>query len=153
MHMSCRDKLMGSMKRGRKVSLNSGLVMVVGEGVGDNEVSCLLVRACAKCADFHVSYTWSFGLWTGQNLLFLFVKWHPAMHKLTASGIFSSHASRSLCRRFHVLSRRRYKDICDIWLLDCWSSLPATPSLEIEYYQEKHCQGYCLACILFFSAL
>ena len=48
---------MGSMKRGRKVSLNSGLVMVVGEGVGDNEVSCLLVRACAKCAETRTRFS------------------------------------------------------------------------------------------------
>lgn len=61
MHMSCRDKLIGSMERGHKVSLNSVLVMVVGEVVGDNESPALLCERAQNvqklARDFHVSYT------------------------------------------------------------------------------------------------
>lgn len=57
MHMSCRDKLIGSMKRLHKISLNSVLVMVVG----DNESPALLCERAQNvqkhARDFHVSYT------------------------------------------------------------------------------------------------
>ena len=52
---------MGSMKRSHNVSLNSGLLMVVGEVVGDNESPAFLCERAQNvqklARDFHVSYT------------------------------------------------------------------------------------------------